>query len=231
MPRPKREAGLQNPTEAVKVVARQQMAELGTAGISLRAIARVMGITAPAIYNYYPSLDDLITALIVDAFVSLAETIKRAGAQEGTNLQKVRAMMLAYRTWSVEHPADFQLIFGNPIPGYVAPAAVTAPLARRPFQSIYYWLSQAQQQGEITLPPAYQQVPSEIAAHLAQWKQHTGIEADDALFCLLMTGWTRIHGLVILELNHHLQPAIGDAAALFHYEVQAFLGQLSRSPP
>ena len=64
----------------IKAVARQQMAEHGTAGLSLRGIAREMGITAPAIYNYFPRLDDLITALIVDAFTALADAMEAAEA-------------------------------------------------------------------------------------------------------------------------------------------------------
>ena len=219
MARPKRELGLQNPHERVKQVARQQMAELGTAGLSLRAIAREMAITAPAIYNYFPRLEDLITALIVDAFTALGDAIEQAGTMAGSNLQKMRAMMMTYRQWAVEHPVDFQLIFGNPIPGYVAPMEVTAPLARRPFQTLYIRFAEAQRQQE----------PSEISAHLAWWKKESGAEVDDALFCLLMIAWARIHGMVVLELNHHLQPTIGDAEALYRFEVDVLLAQLGRN--
>ncbi len=229
MARPKRELGLRNPHERVKQVARQQMAELGTAGLSLRAIAREMAITAPAIYNYFPRLEDLITALIVDAFTALGDAIEQAGTMAGSNLQKMRAMIMTYRQWAVEHPVDFQLIFGNPIPGYVAPMEVTAPLARRPFQTLYIRFAEAQRQQEIRLPACYQQVPAEISAHLARWKKEADAEVDDALFCLLMIAWARIHGMVVLELNHHLQPTIGDAEALYRFEVDVLLAQLGRN--
>ncbi len=227
MARPKREAGLQNPAEAIKAVARQQMAELGTAGVSLRAIARAMNITAPAIYNYYPRLDDLITALLVDAFQALADAMAQAGEIEGSNMQKFRAMIMEYRQWAVAHPADFQLIFGNPIPGYVAPDELTAPLARRPFQHLYFWFGRALQADEARIPAIYHTIPPEILVHLVEWKRQTRFDIDDIPFCMLLTGWARIHGLVILELNHHLQPAIGDAAALYRYEVDALLSQLT----
>ena len=83
-PRPKRELGRErsDTITQIKAVARQQMAEHGTAGLSLRGIAREMGITAPAIYNYFPRLDDLITALIVDAFTALADAMEAAEAAE-----------------------------------------------------------------------------------------------------------------------------------------------------
>ena len=229
MARPKRELGLQNPHERVKQVARQQMAELGTAGLSLRAIAREMAITAPAIYNYFPRLEDMITALIVDAFTALGDAIEQADAVTGSNLQKMRSMIMTYRQWAVEHPVDFQLIFGNPIPGYVAPMEVTAPLARRPFQTLYIHFAEAQRQQEIRVPACYQQVPGEISAHLARWKREADAEVDDALFCLLMIAWARIHGMVVLELNHHLQPTIGDAEALYRFEVDVLLAQLGRN--
>ena len=104
----------------IKAVARQQMAEHGTAGLSLRGIAREMGITAPAIYNYFPRLDDLITALIVDAFTALADAIEAAesAVQSEACGPKILASCLAYREWAIAHPVDFQLIYGNPIPGY-----------------------------------------------------------------------------------------------------------------
>ena len=115
-PRPKRRATHPHDSmEAqIKAVARQQMADHGTAGLSLRGIGREMGISAPAIYNYYPRLDDLITALIVDAFNALADAIEaaEAGTPGETCGQKILAMCLAYRQWAVEHPVDFQLIYG-----------------------------------------------------------------------------------------------------------------------
>ncbi len=81
MSRPRREALHKEIAGDIKTVARRQMSEHGTVGLSLRAIARELNITAPAIYNYYPRLDDLITALIVDAFTDLAEAVE-VGARE-----------------------------------------------------------------------------------------------------------------------------------------------------
>ena len=95
----------------IKAAARQQMAEHGTAGLSLRGIARELGITAPAIYNYFPRLEDLITALIVDTFSALAEAMEAAEAAVPSDrpYDKIMALCLAYRQWAVEHPVDFQM--------------------------------------------------------------------------------------------------------------------------
>jgi AcrR family transcriptional regulator len=191
------------------------------------AARREMGITAPAIYNYFPRLEDLITALIVESFAALADSMDAAGAVAGFQpAAKIRATVVAYRRWAVEHPVDFQLLYGNPIPGYVAPFDLTAPLARRPFLPLFSYFWQAYQAGELVVPVGYQAVPPHVAGHVAAWKARTGLAMPEGLFCAILTGWSRIHGLVLLELTHHIQPMIGDAAEFFEYEVDAFLDDL-----
>ena len=216
----------------IKTAARQQMAQHGTAGITLRGIARELGITAPAIYNYFPRLDDLVTALIVDAFTALADAIEaaEAGTPGETCGPKILAMCLAYRQWAVEHAVDFQLIYGNPIPGYVAPAEITVPLARRPFDGLARLFLEAYQTGELVVPTEYEPVPASITAHFATWLPEAGYDFPDALLCLLMSGWARIHGMVMLELFEHLGPVVGDSAAFYRYELGAFLQQLGMTP-
>jgi AcrR family transcriptional regulator len=211
--------------KAIKDGAHRQMAERGTAGLSLRGIARELRVTAPAIYNYFPRLEDLITALIVDAFVDLAEAMEaaEADAPAGRCRPRATAMLEAYRRWAVEHPVDFQLIYGNPIPGYVAPAEVTVPLARRPFMSIFRCFAEALASGELVIPAEYERVPAAMGSHLARWKEESGIDMPDALVGLLMSGWARIHGMVMLELFHHIQPVVGDAGALYRYEIDALM--------
>jgi AcrR family transcriptional regulator len=228
--RPKREQAREHGEmiARIKATARQQMAERGTAGLSLRGIGRELGITAPAIYNYFPRLDDLITALIVDAFTALADAIQTAesGVVSKTSGPKVIASCLAYRDWAIAHPVDFQLIYGNPIPGYVAPAEVTVPLARRPFDGLFRLFFEAFQTGELVVPAEYAPVPARIASHFATWLPKAGHDFPDALLCLLMSGWARIHGMVMLELFEHLPPVVGDTAAFYRYELDAFLDRL-----
>lgn len=231
MARPQRsiQANTADMPSQIKAAARRQMAEHGTAGISLRGIARELSITAPAIYNYYPRLDDLITALIVDAFNALADAIQAAEAAVDSELcgPKVIASCLAYRAWAVAHPVDFQLIYGNPIPGYVAPAEITVPLARRPFDGLFRLFLMAYQTGELAIPAEYVPVPASISQHVAQWLPQAGNAFPDALLCLLMSGWARIHGLVMLELFEHIGPVVGDTKAFFRHEIEAFWRQLS----
>jgi AcrR family transcriptional regulator len=232
MPRPKRHQQQIDLRQHILTVARQQMAAHGTAGISLRAIARELGITAPAIYNYFPRLDDLITALIVDAFTDLAEAMEAAEAAEPSDraFDKILALCLAYRQWAMEHPTDFQLIGGNPIPGYQAPAEVTTPLARRPFLGMFRWFISAHASGELTIPVEYQTVPPAMAAGVGAWRQDSGIDVPDPLMGLLMSGWARIYGLTALEMYGHIQPLVREPADLYRYEMTAFLEQLGHNP-
>ena len=212
----------------IKATARQQMAEHGTPGLSLRGIARELGITAPAIYNYFPRLEDLITALIVDAFTDLADVMEAADAAVASErpYDHIMALCLTYRTWAMRQPTTFQLLYGNPIPGYQAPEEITIPLARRPFLGIFRWFIRAHQTGELVIPVEYGPVPPAMSAGIAAWRRSSGIEMPDELLALLMSGWARIHGMVLLELFHHIQPLVGDGEAFYRYEMDAFARHL-----
>src|SRR6266705_5721272 len=120
-------------TEEIKALARRQLAGHGPGGISLRAIARDMGTAPSALYRYFPSQSDLISALCVDAYESAADALAAArdAAPPGDHARAWAALCRAYRQWALARPADFALIFGTPQPGYQAPSEITAPAAAR----------------------------------------------------------------------------------------------------
>jgi len=223
MPKAKR----QITTEEIKSIARQQMAEKGTNGLSLRGIARELNITAPAIYNYFPRLDDLITALIVDAFTALASAVEAADQGEETTAYgaRLKAALMAYRKWAITHPADFQLIYGNPIPGYEAPADVTIPLARRSLEIMGQPMGLAWQAGQLTFPPEYQPIPEANKAFMKEWLDplYGEIGLPVEMFYVLLVGWSRIHGIIMLELFEHLGPTVGDVRTFYEHEVDTLL--------
>jgi AcrR family transcriptional regulator len=214
--------------EQIKTTARQLMREHGTAGLTLRGIARAMDVTAPAIYHYYASLDDLITALIVDAFNAVGAAIEEAVTKAAGVSRTVQlfAAMLAYRRWALEHPFEFQLIYGNPIPGYVAPEAITNPPARRPFAEIGRILLELAREGQLDLQPFQASVPPNIAAHIEAWRRESGYDVPDAVLYLVVSAWVRIHGMVWLELLGHLRPLLGDADSFYYQQAEAFLSEL-----
>ncbi len=119
----------------IKAVARAHLATDG-ANLSLRAVARDMGMVSSAIYRYYASRDDLLTALIVDAYNALGETVEAAEAMVADRSQlraRWRAATRAVRTWALANPAEYALLYGSPVPGYAAPADTIAAAARTPW--------------------------------------------------------------------------------------------------
>lgn len=212
----------------IKKAARTQMAHYGTAGITLRGIARELGMTAPALYHYFSSLDELITSLVIDAFESLASTMQEASTnpQLQTISAKTKATMLAYRGWALMHPIDFQLIFGNPIPGYAAPAEITTPLARRPFETLLELIVEGWESGEFHIPPDYESLPETILNNLQVFQQSIGNAIPPGYLYFLIVSWSRGHGMVMLELFEHSTQILGDTAAFYEFEVDRLLQSL-----
>lgn len=218
--------------DAIKAIARQHMATEGTAALSLRAIARDLKMTAPALYRYFPSRDDLITALIVDAYNALADTLE-AEAQRRQNddaATRLYAILKRYRTWALEHRTEFELIYGNPIPGYVAPQEPTVAAAQRTFVVVVTILQEAFVAGTLQLLAAYTALPAHIEAHLRQMTADGGYEAEPVVAYIATVGWTRIHGIIMLELFSHIQPVIGDTEAFYRAEILHLLQSMGLNP-
>jgi len=228
MPRPRNIEAREETATAIKAIARQQLADNGTNGISLRGIARELGMTAPAIYNYFPKLDDLITALLVDAFTSHADAVDAAIAEHDTPVAALKAAFHAYRNWAISYPSDFDLIYGNPIPGYEAPGKITVPLAARPQESFSRCIVAAQSAGLLSIPPEYQQVPDSIEAHIGTWLYERAPEIREIpnhmqILYMMIVGFSRIQGVIMLEIHGHIDSTIGDVDIFFSREVENYL--------
>lgn len=215
--------------EEIKAIARQQMAAEGNETLSLRAIARQMEVTAPALYRYFPSRDDLITALILDAFNGLADAMidadQRLCAERGAEAfgARLEAVMLAYRAWALAHRTDFALIYGTPIPGYEAPREITVAASARGLAVPITVLSEAWNAKVLTPAPEFQPIPPGVEQALKNLieEQHYPIEVVP--FYMGIVGWTRIHGMVMLELFDHTPPVVNDTEAMYHAEIHGLL--------
>jgi AcrR family transcriptional regulator len=115
-------------------VAREQLAEVGASGLSVRAVTRQLGMAPSAVYRYFPSRDALLTALIVDAYQGLADAVAAAEAAVARDdlTGRWRAVFRAVRAWGRERPHEYALIYGSPVPGYVAPEETAEPASRVP---------------------------------------------------------------------------------------------------
>lgn len=211
----------------IKGIAHQHMASKGAAALSLRAIAREMDMTSPALYRYFASRDDLVTALIVDVYHAFARALRdaRDEAPEDDHALRLLATAHAYRTWALAHPADYNLIFGTPIPGYHAPVEITGPAAAQSMFVFIGVLDAAYQAGQLEVDMA---VDPALLAMLQPWIDKLGYGGPPAIIRLALAGWAQIHGLVSLELFGHLspEPGQGDAGALFEAEIVTMVARL-----
>jgi AcrR family transcriptional regulator len=224
---PRRERVRQATVEEIKAVARAQMAAEGTAGVTLRAIAREMGMTAPALYRYFGSRDELVTALVTDAYDALADAMEAAvdAVPAGRHAERVRAAFGAFRAWGLEHPTEFALIFGSPIPGYVAPEA-TRPAGTRYTNLLARLLVEAHGAGALDPAGIQVRVPAALRRQIRELQRRGGFPGAPVPVAAFGLGaWARVHGLVTLEVFGHLAPAVGDGTALFEQELEEIIRQ------
>jgi AcrR family transcriptional regulator len=208
--------------------ARRQMVQEGVAALSLRAIAREMGVTAPALYRYYPNRDDLVTALIVEAFASLGDTLQAARDLHANDApaERLLVLMMTYRAWALTHAQDYALIFGTPIPGYVAPEEKTLPLAKRAMDVIVAEIAAAIESGVAKPAPEYAKPSPTMQKQVNAWKKNYVYAEPTVAMHLGLIGWTRAHGMVSLELFGQTQPMLGDPTELYREEMLVFLKQV-----
>ncbi|WNM29043.1 TetR/AcrR family transcriptional regulator [Streptomyces sp. Li-HN-5-11] len=208
--RPPRERYRAQVRGEIKERAWEQIATAGASALSLNAIARQMGMSGPALYRYYGSRDELITELVRDAYRSLADTF-RAASKSGAD---VIALAHALRGWALKHPQRYFLVYGTPVPGYHAPDDITAITS------------------EImaTLLDACATLPSdgpatEFDAHLQGHRDWAdGRPAPPATLRRALTFWTRLHGVLSLELAGHFTGMGFDPARLFAAELDGLAG-------
>jgi len=224
-PRPKRTEQHPNLEAAIKETAWGQIARSGAASLSLRAIARELGITAPAIYNYFPDRDALVTALIIDAFTSFGDwQIEARDAVPAENLSKrMMAIGLAYRDWALAYPQRYQLIFGTPIPGYEAPREKVMPSAARSLSALAHVIENLRLAGKLNAP-GFPQVNEEHKFTFEVWKQYGG-DVDALSLSVAVLIWARVHGIVSLEIGGNLPPFGPDGDGLYRYEMEALKRQ------
>lgn len=225
MSRPTKKEQIPNLPDAIKETAWEQIAKSGAAALSLRAIARELGITAPAIYNYFSRRDDLVTALIVDAFTSLGNSQKAAirGLPDEDLRSRIYALGIAYRAWAITYPQRYQLIFGTPIPGYEAPADITVPAAAESLVPLIQTLQACFEKNMLRLEQDGPMSP-EFKTMFEAWSHFTGGVVVEVLYTALVF-WSRVHGLVSLEIGQQFPAYITNPGGIFRREIGLMLVQ------
>jgi AcrR family transcriptional regulator len=213
-------------TQEIKDAARRQLVESGAAALSLRAIAREMGMASSALYRYFPSRDDLLTALIVDAYEAVADATARAeaGVRRRDVIGRWMVTVRAVREWALAHPHEYALIFGSPVPGYQAPRDTIDPAARIPLLlvSILRDALKLKRLSTLEKRPMPRPVRSDLEALGAQIapdlsRQHIG---------RAVMAWSQLIGMISFELFGHLHNVIHDYAEHFDYQMRGVAEEL-----
>ncbi|MEV5150139.1 TetR/AcrR family transcriptional regulator [Streptomyces sp. NPDC052727] len=197
----------------IKQRAWEQIAAAGAPGLSLNAIAKQMGMSGPALYRYFASRDELITELIRDAYRSLADTMRTAAAS-GADLA---GLGHALRTWALDDPQRYFLVYGTPVPGYHAPDDITM-IASEIMDAL---LDAAQPADAAANTPPDGHPDARLEAHLAQHRQWAADHpAAPAALRRALRFWTRLHGILSLELAGHFTGMGLDPVELYDSELR-----------
>ena len=225
MVRPTLKKQIPNLQQAIKDAAWKHIAKFGAPALSLRAIARDLKITAPAIYNYFPDRDALVTALIIDAYTSFGDLQLEArdAVPEKDITGRMNAIGLAYRTWAHKYPQRYQLIFGTPIPGYQTPVKEVMPSGARSLSALVSVVEQLRLAGRLKIK-SFPKVKAEFKVGFEMWKKYGG-EADILSLSVAMLIWARVHGIVSLEIAGNLPPFGASGDDLYLYEMNSLTRQ------
>ncbi|MEU5720508.1 TetR/AcrR family transcriptional regulator [Micromonospora sp. NPDC047738] len=217
----------------IKDGARRLLVTGGIEAVSLRAIARDMGMTAPAIYRYFPSLEALVAGLAGDLYDELRQEVEAARDASGPDpAGQLLEMCRALRRWAVGHPAEFTLIFGNPVPGVIEfadqcdnpdhPGARLGAVFLTPFVELT-------RGSRLPTPPA-ELLQERLGGHLAPLATSHGPLPIEIAYAFL-SAWTRLYGLVAMEVFGHLGWAVDEPEALFETELISQLLQFRPAEP
>ncbi len=212
-------------TEAIKQAARARLASDGP-DLSLRAVARDIGVVSSAVYRYYASRDELLTALIIDAYNSLGDATDAAeGAVARADLLgRWSALGRSLRGWALQHRHEYALIYGSPVPGYAAPQDTVDP-AGRPVLVLLAILRDGVARGQLSA--GGQRIPRTVRADLERILEFPGWDGlPPAVLLRGMTAFTGLVGTLSFELFGRLQGGITDYDEYFEFQLRVLATHL-----
>ena len=200
---------------------RRQLVTEGAAGLSLRAIARDLGMVSSAVYRYVASRDELLTLLLVDAYTDLADSVERAReATPDSWRQQLAEMARAARRWALQQPASWALLYGSPVPGYHAPRDQTVGPGTRVVGALFAVVAAGAAAGDIPSPKIV--VPQSLSADFDGIRTEFDFAADDAVVAKCFVLWASLVGTISLEVfGQYGTDTLTDPAAAF--DAQLFL--------
>jgi AcrR family transcriptional regulator len=220
--------------QEVKHAALAQLAAAGPAGLSVTAIGKQLGVSGPALYRYFASRDELLTELVADAYHDLAQACAAAEAGGVTGRARFEAVARAYRAWALAQPHRYRLLFGPPLPGNDAHEQHLADAAQATMNVLIGALGELEDPAADASPPSASPpsapphsapLPSALppgsplAGQLAAWTAARDLDIPPATALRAILSWSRLHGLVSLEIAGNFAAMGIDPDALFQTEL------------
>jgi AcrR family transcriptional regulator len=214
--------------EEIKRTARAQLTVSGAAALSVRHVAREVGMCSSGVYRYYTSRDELLTALIIDAYDALGAAVEQAEAtiDRADHVARWCAAAAAIREWAQAHPQEYGLVFGSPVPGYVAPQDTVVPAARVPFLLA------------AILRDAYEAHALEGVGSRDERGSGSGLDPSFTTSAMPLAGlpgevvaagvraWSELFGLISFELFGHLKGTVLDGDRFFRIACERMAAEL-----
>lgn len=213
----------------IKAIALKLMADGGPGAISLRAIAREMGMTAGAIYSYFPTRDDLVTTLVGDLYTAVVEAAESArdAVPDGSPGGRILAWAQAVREWALANPEGFRLIYGDPVPGYRAPEDGPGREAEvRACAGLVGLVAAAWPAAGPLQTDNRRYAWADFDPALVTKVREEFPDLPPAALALTLRVWGRMHGLMALEIYGHLRALIHDPTTVYHDEMRNLITSL-----
>lgn len=207
---------------------RRHLVDHGAAGLSLRAIARDLGMVSSAVYRYVSSRDELLTLLLVDAYSDLADAVDQAreGVPDSWN-EDVLAIARAARQWAVAHPARWALLYGSPVPGYHAPPERTVGVGTRVVGAFFDAIAAGIATGDVRLTNDVVSQP--MSSDFERIRQEFGFPGDDHVIAKCFLLWATVVGAISLEVfGQYGADTLTDPESVFDTQVQLLVGVLAQ---
>jgi len=234
----RRERVREQTIDEIKAAARAELVAHGRGGIQLRAVARAVGLTAPALYRYFPGIDELVTAVTVDLYDELNAELEgaRDAALAVTNptdaYQAMLATSRAFRRWAVDHPSEFGLLFATPPTGFAHPPDTPCEEASNRFGTVFAGtFIQMWEENPFPVEPPDAMAPGLVAGLRPYWTWLTDTLAPSmpiGAVVFFLEGWVRIYGIVALEVFGHLSWAVTDGGPMFEETMRVLARDIGR---
>ena len=206
---------------------RRHLVSEGAVGLSLRAIARDLGMVSSAVYRYVASRDDLLTLLLVDAYSELADAVDRAATTaDGQWRDQLRAMAHAAREWAVDQPARWALLYGSPVPGYHAPRERTVGPGTRVVAALFDAIGAGIASGDI--PQSNVSAAQPLSSDFELLRKEFEFGGDDSAVAKCFLLWAGLVGAIGLEVfGQYGADTLTEPGAVFDTQVRLLIDMLT----